>query len=142
MTTTKTRGEKYNGARDIAETAKLIRADIRAAQKEEGSTFSGANVAVKISRYSGGQSVNVRVTFDAAITSPFWIENRRLRDAGDQAAWKNVPARYLASIEAAKAQIEEICASYNRSEIDHASDYYNTHFTANVDISTTALESY
>jgi len=62
-------GAKYESGRDVAEIAKLIRADVKAAQKS-GALSKSLKVAVRISRYSMGCSLYVIVQ-----SAPFQVLN-------------------------------------------------------------------
>ncbi len=134
MTNTTTTGTKYSQDQDLADVAKLIRKDLKAA---------GFKASVRISRYSMGQSLNVEIkalpksadlssavvwqgypkgsssTTYAPYTGP---------DCIGEAGWFR-PA-------APKATVEAIVATYNReTRSDQPDDYYNCDFYAHVDYS-------
>lgn len=122
--TMKTTGEHYEATKDldIAAVAKRIRKDLRRALP--GWTFS-----VRISRYSMGQSIDVKL--------------QRLRDDVSAAAVVDFEApgcldRVLAPRGPLKEALDEALAivdSYNRRDVDLMTDYWNVRFHRSVGMS-------
>lgn len=128
------RGAKYEASRDldIAEIAKRMRADIKALDLGKG-----FKISVRIQRYSGGQSIDVRVQ---AVPAGFKI----LSDKA--ASWiKQFPndrhRMPLSPEEAASAewwmlrqQLEQIHGAYNRDNSDSMCDYFHRRYYGDADM--------
>lgn len=120
-------GSRYEATRnlDIAEVAKLVRVDLRDLGKR------GFKCAVRISRYSGGQSLKVEVK---TVPDGFSILNQA------RVAWEqenpNQCCTHLGwlSDEATKVrdEIEAILAAYNQDKSDPMTDYFNVRFYSSV----------
>jgi hypothetical protein len=109
-TNTNTTGSKFDSDRDVRETAKLVRKDLKAA-------LPGFKFSVKISRYSMGQSITVTAT---AVPAGFEINSRARaanelagRDAHDADGRPVVLLSDAAA--AARDTVEDILAAYNRT---------------------------
>jgi len=109
---------------DLAEIAKLVRADIKAAQRD-ATLPADAVFRVRIQRYSMGQSLNV----DIDTMPDTWTYNH----PGQEPDYPNNIAAHGGHTPAAKAAVgtvEQIVNSYNRSR----RDYQLVHFYSNVTI--------
>lgn len=121
------RGSRYESTRDLdlAEIAKLVRADLRDLVKR------GFKCAVRISRFSGGQSLKVEVK---STPQGFRVLNQ------ERLAWErehpHQHCTHLAifSDEAIEVQrkIESLVASYNRDNSDTQTDYFDVRFYSSV----------
>lgn len=127
-------GSKYAETQDldIAEVAKLVRKDLKAAIKA-GQLPTDAKFSVRIDRYSMGQSLDVRVTLldrPARVA----IDDPRSSVHNDP-RYVDHPAR-LATTEAANitSTITAIIAAYNYDDSDHTTDYYHVRFSADVTV--------
>lgn len=125
MTTTTTnefRGSKYSATErlDIAEVAKLVRKDIKA-------QVPGVKVSVRISRYSGGQSLDVDVMSVPDGLEVANLERVRFDLEHGLYAYTHLPL-LSADGEALLAQIRAIVAAYNRDNSDIQSDYFDVRF--------------
>jgi hypothetical protein len=127
-------GAKYQRGRDLRDIAADVRRDIAAAIKVDALP-RGLKVAVRISRYSMGQSMTVTVK-----EAPFAIANE-LRVAWDMAnpyaSHANAPAdvMWLRS-ETARAVLEDLTAianAYNYDRSDSCTDYYDSCFHLSVE---------
>jgi len=108
-------GAKWQQGRDFAETAKLVRADLKAA---------GIVAKVRLSRYSMGRSLTVEVTPPAGMPLASVLRVRQdMRLAPLDERGCPVPFR---SPEAAAflAKIEAIVNAYNRSWNDKHQDFH------------------
>ena len=116
----KTTGNKFESGRNITETAKLIRADLKVA-------FPGCKFSVRTSRYSGGQSLGVTAIYGV------FAMLVALRPEGDLDQY----GRDFDILEA-NAELEEkisaIINVYNRKDIDSMTDYFNVSFYDRVDL--------
>lgn len=120
----KTVGSKYEAVQelDIKEIAKLVRADIAAAQKD-GDLTPDAKFSVKISRFSGGQSMTVEASYPYSVRVSD-VREAEQRDAGFIYPW--MPRHVVANKEACEA----IMAAYNYDNCDAMSDYFDVNFYA------------
>jgi len=125
------RGAKYEATRnlDITEIAKRMRADIKALNLRPG-----FKVAVRTQRYSGGQSIDIRVT---ALPDDFRVYSEA------RASWdKQFPNSYRPPLSVAdqhspeynevKAKLEAIHNAYNRDNSDSMTDYFDTRYYGSV----------
>lgn len=122
------RGAKYVDGRDVAEIAKLLRADIKAARKDGSLALpANAKVSVRIDRYSMGCSIQVNVS---GLTP-------------DQ-RWANYAAGPYASpayggrtdlVQVTYTQLEEMVNAYQRNNSDSQTDYYDVNFSGSVTFS-------
>jgi len=97
-------GDQYEQGRDVADIAKLIRADLKAAQGV-GGLPAGLKFSVKISRFSGGVSCDVRV------------QGMSRSDPGSRDVENAITA---------------IVNAYKRDRSDSQSDYWNVNFYSDV----------
>lgn len=128
------RGSKHEATRslDITEIAKRIRADIKALALDPAYKFS-----VKISRYSGGQSLDVRVQ---AVPAGFryyseaaaaWCKQFPNSEHRMPMAWREAQSDELRDL---MAKLGAIHASYNRSNTDSMSDYFDVRYYGDVSL--------
>ena len=117
-------GSKYQAGRKGTEIAALIRSDVRAACKADGS-LKGCKVSV---RYSGGslsQSIYMQVTeCPANIMNPEWVRiaARNPRDFQDGRPM------FSAAALAIRDALDAIAAQYNRFDSDLQTDYFGDEF--------------
>lgn len=106
---------------DIADIAKLVRKDIKAAVKT-GLLPADVKYGVRIERYSLGQSINVRAT----------LPDRPARVQDDYA----YPGHYGYTTEATQimAVLRRIVESFNYDNSDMLSDYFSQRFFAHVNV--------
>lgn len=121
-------GTKYQSGRDTAEIAKLLRQDIKRAQKE-GKLPASLKVSIRTSRFSMGSAIDVTVQAAPVQihTSDFVAHHVRTNGRefwGGQRQTK--AARTL--LETIKAMGEE----YQRMDRDSQADYCNTNFYLHV----------
>jgi hypothetical protein len=122
------RGAKYDETKrlDIAEIAKLVRADIKAAKKEGKLPKKGFKTSVRIERFSGGCSLNISVK-----TSPFQVLNPEYLTWEAENPHECKPYwldRYTPEAKAALELLKGIMGSYNRDNSDTMSDYFDVRF--------------
>lgn len=127
-------GAKYVSGRDLSEVAKDIRGEIAHCLKI-GSLPAGLKCAVRISRYSMGQSVTVHVT---AIPAGFVIANaaRIRQDEMPGARFSRCTGlELLKSPEATEllGKLESLANAYNYDRSDSMVDYYSSNFHLTVD---------
>ncbi len=104
-------GSKYVHGRDLADVAKLVRADIAAAVKA-GVLPAGLKVSVRIRRYSMGQSLDVFVT---AAPGLCFLSVARVRyELASNPTWR-MPSILSDSGAKALGAIERMVAAYDRT---------------------------
>jgi hypothetical protein len=119
-------GPKYNPSRNLRDTAKLVRADIKAAIAR-GHLPSG-KYSVRIDRYSMGQSMDVSIA-----DLPFVVVNRARVEADIRSPHTFNPINLYSEVGAEIIRrVERIVGAYNRQDIDSMTDYYNVHFSSHV----------
>lgn len=127
-------GSKYKAELDVAEIAKLVRADIKTAIAA-GELPEGLKCGVRISRYSMGQSIDLSFAVEGPWTlyNPARLAFERdsphspLCDAPDEARWI-----YSTETRALTDKLEALLDAYNHDGSDPASDYYDNLFHAHV----------
>ena len=108
MTDRRHEGSRYQETKDldIVEVAKLVRADIKAAQKLL--VLPQANVSVRVERFAGGKALRIAFTpIPTARDWPTWQVRESVRQITDQ---------------------------YNYSESDMMSDFHATKFYTTVTV--------
>ena len=129
-----TRGAKYDATRNLSrvEIAKRMRADIKALQLEPG-----YKVSVRTQSYSGGGSIDIRVTAvppgfryytDAAAS---WCKQFPGRDHRMPMAWEEALSPEWREL---RAKLRAIHGAYNRDNSDAMTDYFDTRYYGDVDI--------
>ena len=122
-----TAGSKYISGRKGPEIAKLIRADIKAAAKADG-TLKGCNVSVRFRWATHSMAIDVVVkSTPAAILNP----ERVAALAADPYTFSRLP-RYTPAGDAILAACERIANEYNYRDSDPMTDYYNDTFFLDV----------
>lgn len=115
-------GSKYTGWRDVASIAKDVRTDLKAAQAA-GYLPADLKFAVVTDKYSGGQSMRVRV--------------QGLSDADiyedDPTSWSS-GRRYSKPALEIKERVEAIAGAYGRDTTDIQTDYFNVMYYCHVDL--------
>jgi len=118
----KSEGNKYQTTRDLDVTAiaKLVRADIKALK------IAGLKCSVTIERYSGGQSIHVRVvSADVQVwTNEFLKANPHHHFEGD---------RYTPEASELLARLESVLQAYNFDNSDTMTDYFHVRFYGNAE---------
>lgn len=129
-TTNNTAGSKYSETRDLnlAVVAKLVRADIKALK------IAGLVCSVRIDRFSGGQSMDVRVKVSPVQiwTDAYVASNPRDYFEGD---------RFTPEAKALLAQLEAVLQAYNRDDSDIQSDYFSVRFYGHAEFSSDATRA-
>lgn len=118
---------------DIKEIAKLVRADIAAAIK--AGTLANVKTQVRISRYSGGQSMTVNVV---GLPDGFVLDNTPAREAwlaeSGNCEWDpRCPSLYTAEGHAVLDKLEAIMSAYNWDNSDSQRDHFDVNFYQHVD---------
>lgn len=124
-------GNLYEATRDldVAEIAKRVRRDIKAA-KIVGDLPTDAKTSVRIRRYSMGQSIDVYVTLPRPARVP--STDRRSSRHGEIEFGR--PVEYTVTVEAANisATVRGILEAYNYDDSDTMTDYFDRRFYADV----------
>lgn len=109
-------GSKYHSTQDldIKDIAKLIRQDIKQAIKD-GSLPTGIKVSVKISRFSMGQSIDMRIKEYPGE----WIED---------VDSTTIHRRYTNSAQAVLKKLKSIHDQYNYDGSEVQVDYFDVHY--------------
>lgn len=138
-----TRGAKYEATRHLPprEISARIRADIKEAQKA-GRIDRAAKVSVRMESYSGGWSVDVRVT---ALPPGFRVTSESYAawvkqfgpDRRPPMAWRECRSeQYHALMDA----LEDIRGAYNRDNSDSTTDYFDVRYYGSTSIDWRAAE--
>lgn len=120
------KGENFDRNLDVKEIAKRVRKGLK--------NLTGFNFSVRISRFSGGQSIDVElksIPNDVALYSPEYI-------AAVQASEDRYPRgveRYSEIVTATLKYAGTLLRSYNRDNSDSQSDYFDVHFYDHTTIS-------
>jgi hypothetical protein len=128
------RGAKHDATRglDITEIAKRMRADIKALNLDKG-----FKVAVRTQRYSGGQSIDIRVT---AVPEGFRILSDKAASWVKQFPRMEHRAPFPNSdwnseeLNTVMASLKRIHASYNRNNSDSMTDYFDVRYYGGADL--------
>jgi hypothetical protein len=135
-----TTGIKYSKNLDTAQIAKLVRADIKTAQKS-GALPASLKTSVRISRYSGGSAIDIRVEsapfqIHASEFVAFDVQTRGLEFFQGQ--------RFTKLAREVLAALEAIAGAYHRDDSDSQQDVYDVNFHLHVayasDVSNADLE--
>jgi len=129
------RGAKYAATErlDLADVAKLIRADIKA-------QVPGVKVSVRISRYAGGQSLRVDVKSVPEGVEVANAERVRFDLEHGPYAYTHLPL-LSAEGEAILAKLRAIVSAYNRDNSDIQSDYFDVRFYSNCTFESSVREA-
>lgn len=120
-------GSKYERGVDVAEIAKRVRADIKAAVKAE--SLPAAKYGVRIARFSGGQSLTI-----TASSLPFEVSNEAYVLADHSDPRNDRINRLSDAAKAVERALESIGAAYNFDGSDSQSDYFNVNFYLHIDL--------
>lgn len=122
---------------NIAEIAKIIRADVRKAVKD-GALPKGLEVSVRIERFAGGQSLDIRLKSlgeAGHILNPARVK----LEHEDQKSCPCVPysphngiGRYTATATRVIGVLKDMKDSFNYDDSDYSTDYFNTRFYGDV----------
>ena len=130
--------DKYEAGLDIAEIAKRLRREIRAAVKAE--ELPKCKYSVRIDRYSMGQSLHVSIT-----ETPFPIHNRRYLELEHASLTLEGPERPSLRMELGEYQrwtqeaidlipkVEVMANQWNYDGSDSQTDYYHVNYSMSVD---------
>lgn len=137
-----TRGSKYDATRDLSprEVSARIRQDIKEAQKR-GEIEKGAKISVRMDSYSGGWSVDVRVTDlpeGFRVTSvPYasWVKQFGTSKLAPMAHRDTRSDAYNALI----SKLESIRNAYNRDNSDSMVDYFDVRYYGSAGIDWTVV---
>lgn len=126
----KTVGAKYQSGRDVADIAKDLRAEIKALVK--ANILPQGTYSVTISRYSGGRSIDIKVTeFEFPILNPERIAHER------QYPHEFLPTNhtyYPLYSKIARMTLDQLNAMLNAHRFDDSDgmiDYFHTNFYGN-----------
>ena len=108
-------GSKYDKNLDIAQIAKMVRADLKQAVKE--GKLPEHKVSVRVRRYAGGQSLDVAVTQCAALGS----------SDRDEGGVRKPQAMFMHTV------MSQIIAAYNYDNSDLMTDYFDVNFYGHVE---------
>lgn len=109
-------GINYIPARNVKETAKLIRKALK-------TEYKGCKFSVTISRYSGGQSIHVEIK---ALPEGFGLVLNSETDPEFGCHLMTDKANDL------RRNVEALVNSFNRRDIDSQVDYFNVDFFSSV----------
>ncbi len=115
-------GSKYTGFRDVAQVAKDVRGDLKAAQAA-GYLPDDVKMSVTTSKYAGGQALRVEI-----------------RGMPDQDIYRHDPTswepgrRYSAPCREVIDRVDAIAGAYDRSTTDAHTDYFNVMYWCHVDV--------
>lgn len=126
------KGIKYQSGRTTKECAALIRGEVKALLKS-GAISKGTKVSVRFDQFSGGSSIDVRVT---QVPQGFLIFS------WDYLAWEAAHPhedyfykgdRYSEEATALLTRLRGVVEQYQRKDIDSLSDYFNVNFWDHVE---------
>lgn len=124
-------GAKYEATRhlDVREIARRMRADIVEA-KANGKLPSAVKTSIKIQRFSGGCSIDLRIVAIPADVTLHDADRLRWERDNPHAGYHMCPYRETWTREAAAilATCEQIHASYNRDNSDSMTDYFDVNY--------------
>lgn len=121
-------GTKYQSNRDTAEVAKLLRQDIKRAQKD-GKLPASLKVSVRISRFSMGSSIDVMVQAAPIQIHASDFVAHHVRTNGRE-LWDG--QRYTKGARNLLETLEAMGEEYQRMDRDSQADYCNTNFYLHV----------
>lgn len=124
-------GNKYDKDLDTAEIAKRVRMDIKAAIVS-GDLPKGLKTSVRMDRFAGGSSIDVRVT---QVPNGFTISNpERIRWDLEHpyASSTRVLPLYTAEALALVDKLKTLLNAYNYDGSDMMTDYFNVRFYGDV----------
>jgi len=130
-------GSKYSSEIDSKQAARLIRADIKAAIKE-GILPKGLKVSVRSQSYTGGSSVNIRVTAcpEFQILNPYrfkFEKDQPSRYIGDLSPKHPGLPRHTKEAQAVLDLLDAFHGLYNFDKSDSQSDYYHVNYFGNAE---------
>lgn len=127
-----TRGAKHDATRnlDITEIAKRMRADVKALRLPKG-----IKVSVRCDRFSGGQSIDMRVT----VPESFIFHSEAMASWHKQFGDRKLPPlsreeQMSAEYNELKAKLDAIHGAYNRDNSDSMTDYFDVRYYGHVTI--------
>lgn len=132
------KGSKYEETKnlDIKDIAKLVRKDIIGAMKN-GSLPKPFKASVKISRFSGGVSLDVTIKQlpdGFKLFSDNYLEQQKRKIAGEQIEHMPYYKTRTKEIQDIEKTIKDIVEAYNYDNTDVMVDYFDVNFYGNVDI--------
>lgn len=127
-----TKGDKFDETShlDIKDIAKLVRKELR----ENYSTKGGWKWSVNIDRFSGGQSMGVRLK--AIPSGQAHLNPERIKwDIENPHEFSfNAPDRYTKLVSDAIEKAKKIVGKYNRDNSDSMVDYFDVNFYSSVEV--------
>lgn len=126
-------GNKYERGLDVAEIAKRVRADIKAAVKAKA--LPAGKYSVTISRFSGGRSMDVRVR-DLPASFVLLNPERVKREAANphEFIYDGHCPRYTPEGKAMLSLLERIANAYNYNRSDTMTDYFDVNYYCHVSV--------
>lgn len=133
MNTANFTGSKYETTRNlsIVDVAKLVRADIKAAEKA-GKLPKGIKVAVRTQKYSGGCSLDVEI--QAAPGLMICNPERVKFDRDFPHGYTKLPL-LSEGASAVRDAVEALVSAYNYNDSDTLTDYFSYKFAGSVQFS-------
>lgn len=126
-------GSKYVRGRDVAETAKLMRAELKdLGARGTKEIPKGTSFAVSVRRYSGGQSIDVRVTppGDVVVVNVDSVLHMIGVKEEEPGTW---PIPYFNAVGVALIEAaSRVHGSYNRDDSDSMRDHFDVDFYGSV----------
>jgi len=122
------KGAKYDPDLDIAEIAKKVRADIKAAKLP-------GKISVRIQRYAGGRSLRVKAVVPFPVRHGDVERENRERAEGLDCPWLTREAYEL------QEKLKEITEAYNYDRSDIQTDYFDVNFYLHVDLEQAKCEA-
>lgn len=121
-------GDKHAATKGLNTTqiAALIRADIKAAQKD-GRLAKDLKLSIRTEYFSMGSSINIRIT-----AAPFAIVSDAALETARGNGWLARVEQFSPVAKATIDLIEELAMAYNRTETDYQTDYFCKRYYASV----------
>jgi len=130
----RTYGEKHDSTLDIKDIAKLLRSDIKAAQKAK--ELPKMKVSITIERYSGGQAMNVSIKeFPVQFINIFRM---KLQEENPSTFVGNLPDEhpayelYTPLAKKTLLALNSMADAYNHNGSDIQSDYFDVNYYSRV----------
>jgi hypothetical protein len=122
----KTIGSKYDKALDVKEIAARIRTDIKSLIK--ANVLPQGTYSVTIQRYSGGQSIAIRIK---SFEFPILNKEKELRDANRENTNDFHYPRYTKIAQLVLEELNQMLNSFRYDDSDGMIDYFDTNFYGN-----------
>ncbi len=121
-------GQAYERDLDVVEIAKRVRSQLKTQAASKHSPLAGSKISVRISRYSMGQSIDVKVGIHGPTgvdTEEDETDNRR---EGKPYPWLTDSAR------AATSTAQQILDAYNFDGSDSMTDYFHVNYYGHAEV--------